>query len=260
MKTHLSINTQQQSEITRIVVLAAQLMQQHGAESKLIDETSSRLGLALGCESVELAISANAIVLTTLYQGHCVSTTRRILDRGINMQMVCDVQRICIMAEKKILHSQEVKQRLLQLKPLKYNRWLVVFMVGLSCASFAHLFGGDWQVFALTFLASSCAMFIRQELAHRHHSPLVNFACTAFCATLIASIGVHYHWGNDPHISLAACVLLLVPGFPFINAVSDLVKGHINMGVARWVGASLLTFSVAIGIVLAISVSGINSW
>jgi len=255
-----TLDPSQQSEITRIVVFAAQIMQQHGAESKLIDETTGRLGRALGCESVELAISANALVLTTLYNGKCITTTRRVLDRGINMQMVCEVQRICIMAEKQILRWQEVKQRLHQLKPFKYNRWLVILCVGLSCASFSHLLGGDWPVFGVTFTASACAMFIRQEIAHRHHNPLINFAVTAFFATLIASVGVHMQWGDDPSIAMAASVLLLVPGFPFINAVSDLMKGHINMGIARWVAASLLTFSVAVGIVLAISVSGIKAW
>jgi uncharacterized membrane protein YjjP (DUF1212 family) len=39
---------------------------QHGAESALVEELSTRLGLALGMDSVESAISSNAIVLTTI--------------------------------------------------------------------------------------------------------------------------------------------------------------------------------------------------
>ncbi len=56
---------------------------------------------------------------------------------------------------------------------------------------------------------------------------------------------------------MAASVLLLVPGFPLINAVSDMVKGYFNMGLARWGTATLLTISAAIGIILAMSVTGI---
>ena len=96
-------------------------------------------------------------------------------------------------------------------------------MIGLSCGSFSLLFGGDWPVFLITTLASSTGMFVRQEIAHRHFSPLLNFSATAFVATLIASLATTYSWGEQPQLAMAACVLLLVPGFPLINAMLDVV-------------------------------------
>ena len=103
-------------------------------------------------------------------------------------------------------------------------------------------------------------MTIRQELAHRHHNPFVNFAVAAFVATTIASIGVILEFGEKPEIAMAASVLLLVPGFPLINAVSDMLKGHISMGIARWVFASLLTVSVSVGIVASMMLTGVVAW
>lgn len=76
------LSREQQTEITRIIVKVGQLLAQHGAEGRIIEQTTVRLGLALGLESVEMAISASAIVLTSLYQGSCVTTTRRVRDRG----------------------------------------------------------------------------------------------------------------------------------------------------------------------------------
>lgn len=55
------------------------------------------------------------------------------------MQMVTDVQRIVIAVEHHLYDLEIAQRKLDQLKPLKYNRWLVVFMIGLSCASLAHL-------------------------------------------------------------------------------------------------------------------------
>ncbi len=255
-----SITQIQQTEITRIVALAAQLLQQHGAESKLIEQTSTRLGKAMGLDSSEMAISADAIVLTSLYQGRCITTTRRVLDHGINMHMVCEVQRIMLLAEGKMLDLEGIGIRLRNLTPIRYNRWLVALMVALSCASFSRLFGADWNVFAVTFAASFAAMLVRQQLAQMHHNPLINFGITAFVATMLASLGVRFGIGEQPQIAMAASVLLLIPGFPLINAVSDMVKGHINMGISRWFGASLLTLSAAAGIALAMNLSGIRGW
>ncbi|WP_019613280.1 threonine/serine ThrE exporter family protein [Psychromonas ossibalaenae] len=256
----MELSKEQQTELTRIAVKAGQILHQHGAESRLVEQTTQRLGTALGAQSIELSVSSDSIVITSLFNGNCITTTRRCYDRGINMQMVCEVQRLCVMAEKQLMDAGQVKERLQRLKPMKYNRWLVVLMIGFSCASFSHFFGGDLPVYITTFFASAGAMILRQELAHRHHNPFVNFASAAFVATSISSLGVIYDFGEEPQIAMAACVLLLVPGFPLINAVSDMLKGHISTGIARWVFATLLSISVAIGIVASMTLTGVVGW
>lgn len=250
----------QQQEITRLCVHTALLLLQHGAESTLVSQIATRLGKALGVESVEVALTANAVVLTTLHQGHCITTARRNQDRGINMHVVTEVQHIMIAAEHHIYDSSVVRKKLYNIKPLKYNRYYVLLMVGLSCASFAHLAGGDALICFITFLASCGGMLVRQELAGRHYNPMIVFAATAFVATCISGLSLRFGLGNDPQIAIASSVLLLVPGFPFINALSDILKGYTNMGIGRWALATVLTFGACIGIVFALSLLNINQW
>ncbi len=225
-----------------------------------MSQMAQRLGFALGVESVECALTANAVVITTLANNHCITTARKSTDKGINMQMVTDVQRIVISAEHKIYDIQLVRKKLSQPKPLKYNRYFVVLMIGLSCASFAHLSGGNALISLITFLAASVAMFVRQELSKRHYNPVIVFAVTAFVASLIAGISLKYQLGNDPQIALASSVLLLVPGFPLINSLADILKGYVNMGIGRWAIATILTFGACLGIVFALSVLNITTW
>ncbi|GBK96994.1 threonine/serine exporter [Haemophilus influenzae] len=139
-----------QRAVTRVCVQTALLLLQHGAESTVVVQMAQRLGIALGVESVECALTANAVVLTTLSDNHCITTARKNTDKGINMQMVTDVQRIVIAVEHHLYELEIAQRKLDQLKPLKYNRWLVVFMIGLSCAAFAHLSGGDWIICGIT--------------------------------------------------------------------------------------------------------------
>lgn len=249
-----------QREITRLCVQAALLLLQHGAESTVVVQMAQRLGIALGMDSVECALTPNAVILTTLYEGHCITTTRKNVDKGINMQVVTEVQRIVITAEHRIYHLDQVRDKLAQIQPLKYNRYLVIFMIGLSCASFAHLSGGDHIISLITFIASSIAMYVRQSLAQKHYNPLIVFSITAFVASIISGSALKYQLGNDPQIALASSVLLLVPGFPLINALADILKGHVNMGLGRWTIATILTFGACLGIVLALSLLHITSW
>ncbi|EHI9239397.1 threonine/serine exporter family protein [Vibrio vulnificus] len=249
-----------QRAISRLVAQAGQMLLAHGAESTLVGDIMRRIGIASGVSEVEVALSANALVVTTVMDGHCITTTRSCVDRGINMKAVIEIQRICIMMEKGMLDPMMAQRKLNNISPERYNRWLVVFMIGISCASFARLAGGDWAVFAMTFLASACGMIVRQEIGHRHFNPLLNFAATAFVTTLISAQAVILEIGNLPTVVMASSVLMLVPGFPLINSVADMLKGHINMGIARFVMASLLTLATSLGIVAAMSVTGIWGW
>ncbi|ARV26884.1 membrane protein [Vibrio anguillarum] len=232
----------------------------HGAESTLVGDIMRRMGAACGMSEVEVSLSASSLVLTTVYDGHCITTARRCPDRGINMRVVTQVQRICIMMEKGILDYSLAQKKLNQISPERYNRWLVVVMIGLSCAAFARLAGGDWTVFTMTFIASAAGMIVRQEIGHRQFNPLVNFTVTSFVTSIISAQAIIYQLGNKPTIVMASSVLMLVPGFPLINAVADMLKGYINMGIARFVMASLLTLATSLGIVAAMSVTGVWGW
>jgi len=251
---------EKQREISRLVAKSGQMLLQHGAESSLVSDVSRRLGIAVGADDVEISLSASSLVITTMIDEHCMTTARRAPDRGINMRAVTEIQRICIMSEKGLLDCHEAAVKLDAISPERYNRWLVVVMIGLSCASFSRLAGGDWPVFMMTFLASSLGMIVRQEIGHRHFNPLLNFGITAFVTTLISSQAVIYNIGNTPFLAMASSVLMLVPGFPLINAVADMVKGYVNMGIARWTFATLLTLSTSIGIVGAMNLVGVWGW
>lgn len=251
---------ERQTVITRVIARAGQLLQAYNAESRIIEQTTERLGIAFGLDSVEIALTSKAIILTSRCGDNCVTTTRTMKAHGIDMGIVCEVQRICILAEKKIYDLDTVKQRLIDLRIPKYPPLLVAFFVALSCASFSHLFGGDYIIFLCTLVTSFLAMRIRQWLTQLHHNLLTVFFITAFVATFVGSFASGLEWGNDPELVMITSVLQLVPGFPLINAVSDMVKGHVTIGMARWMTATLLTLASTLGIVLAVQLAQAGGW
>lgn len=208
------MQTEQQRAVTRLCIQCGLFLLQHGAESALVDELSSRLGRALGMDSIESSISSNAIVLTTIKDGQCLTSTRKNQDRGINMHVVTEVQHIVILAEHHLLDYKGVEKRFSQIQPLRYPRWLVALMVGLSCACFCKLNKGGWDGAVITFFASTVAMYIRQLLAQRHLHPQINFCLTAFAATTISGLLLQLPtFSNTPTIAMAASVSAAGAGF-----------------------------------------------
>lgn len=254
------ISHEKQLVITRVVARAGQLLQAYNAESSIIQHTTERLGIAFGLDSVEIALTSKAIILTSRFGDNCITTTRAMKAHGIDMGIVCEVQRICINAENKVYDLETVKDRVFNIQVPKYNSYLVAFFVALSCACFSHLFGGDSIVFLATFATSFISMRLRQWLTHLHHNLLTVFFMTAFVATFTGSFATAFDWGNEPEIVMITSVLQLVPGFPLINAVSDMTKGHITIGMSRWMTATLLTLASTLGIVLAVQLGQFGGW
>lgn len=255
-----NVSEDDQREATRLCVVTGLMMMQFGAESALVESTVRRLGLALSMGSVEVALMANAITVTTLCDDQCITTVRRNEDRGINMHVVTEVQRTMLDVEAGKLDAAGARRRLEEIRPLRYPRWVVAVMIGLSCACFARLANADWTGCGVTFVASAVAMAVRQQIAHMHFNPMVNFFAAAFVATSISGLSLIARLGDTPKIAMASCVLLLVPGFPLINSVSDMVKGYINTGISRGMLACMLALASCGGIVLAMTVWRVWAW
>ena len=256
----LALDEPTQREVTRLCARTALLLMQHGAESALVENMVRRLGHALGGCEVEIALMSSAIVITTLSGEHCITTVRRQKDHGINMDLVIELQRLVLDVENGLLDVEAYRQRLETLSPARYPRWAVVLAVGIACAAFARLAHADAVSCLVAFAASAVAMYVRLHLAALHFSPLVTFSTSAFVATSIAAQSLLYGIGAAPKTAMAASVLMLVPGFPLINAVADMFKGHINTGLARWAIASLLTLATCIGVVMAMTLWGLRGW
>lgn len=249
----------QHAGVVDLVLWAGQLMQQHGAESQLVENTVYRLGTGLGCDGLDVVLTPTSILVCSTLGDEALTRARRIREAHVNMTTVSCIVRLCSRVEQGLHAPDEVRSELERIVAIGHNyaRWQIVLTIGISCAAFCKLFGGGWPEVALTFLASGTAMALRQQMALRHVNPYLNAAATAFVATLIASAASVFGWGEKPDTALAASVLLLIPGVAFINSIQDLLKGYTVMGLARWSIGTLITAAIAIGMVLALTLSGV---
>lgn len=246
------------TDIVDLALWAGQLLMQNGAESLRIEETIHRLGTALGCDWMDIFVSSNDIAVTTISGLDFRTKIRRVVGVGVNMTIVAGVSRLSRRVEHGELNRAQVRAELERIAggSHHYPRWLVVPMIGFACAAFSRLFGGDWAVFVVTFVAASLALVVRQELTKRHFNPLLVTVATAFVAGLLASSAL---WvSTTPETALAASALLLVPGVPLITAAEDLITGHLVVGLARGFYGMLVSLAIALGLLLAINLTGVG--
>jgi len=259
----MPITYAQQQLITRLCVRCGLLLMQYGAESAVVVDLSKRLGLALGMDSVECALSFNALTLTTIFNERCITTTRDTINQSINVNLLVQIQQIVNKTEATECSGDLVittSQAFDELDRTVYPSWLVALFVGSSCATFAALHGGSSSIVAVTFIAGMVAMLTRIFLSKHHFNPFITVIITAFIASLIGATTYYFDIGNNADIAVASSVLLLVPSFPLINSLSDILKGYVNIGIGRAVFTYMLSLSACVGIVIALVLLQIRHW
>jgi uncharacterized membrane protein YjjP (DUF1212 family) len=248
------------TDVIRLTLWAGQLLLQYGAESARIEETAHHIGTGLGCNWLDIFVLPEGLLITTISGEEFRTKARRVTRLGVNFAIVDAVNDVSRRVYEGSVDRFELRRELRRISDMSghYNRWFIVAMVGLGCAAFNRLFGGDPTGFAITFVAASSAMFIRQELEKRYLNFVVVTLMSAFVAGVIASMGYTLDLSDNPQLALAASVLLLIPGVPLINAAEDLIQGHIASGIARGVMGGIITLAIAVGLTLAIMVTGIS--
>ncbi len=244
-------------EIVDVCLLLGQLLLQNGANARRVEESVHQMGTALGADWIDIFISANALVITATSGEEFRTKGRRVVRfGGVNLGILVKLSKLTHRVREGVFSLPETRQKLAEINdtPRYYPRGVVVLLVGLACAAFSQLFGGDWATFGVTWLASSTAVFLRQELTQRQFNPFLNVILAAFLAASLSGLGFLWDASTAPTIALAASVLLLVPGVPLINAVNDMFQEYMIVGIARGVTGLLVSLSIATGLSLAISI------
>ncbi len=142
-------------------------------------------------------------------------------------------------------------QEILQEKRLSPN--LVLVLTGLANASFCKLFNGDWISMGIVFVATVSGFYLKNALHGKFQIDLrLATIFSAFVSTVLGCAGYAFQLGGTPDVALATSVLYLVPGIPYINALSDLLNGAFLSCIRHAFNATILTVCLSIGFCLGL--------
>jgi uncharacterized membrane protein YjjP (DUF1212 family) len=180
---------------------------------------------------------------------------------GVHFGKVTEISILTWLMLEENFSLNEAEQRLIEIKNLPHHpSWMVLLGLGAACACLCLLAGGDWRDGAITFLATFCGVFARQEIIKWRYNPMIAFMAASFITTLIAGLDMVHHIGLYPETSLATSVLYLIPGVPLINCTIDLIEGHIPMATARGIYGGFVLLCIAVGMSASILLLGIHNF
>ncbi len=236
-----------------------------GAQTSRVDRNATRIAKAYGF-AVELAMLSRHFMISVVKPAADGIPQERhtavcaIVSGAPNFQRVAALNALSWNIGDENLSLDEARRRfdaILALPAL--NPVLLRFLVACANAAFCRLFDGDAVAMGLVFGATLAGFYLRQKLLHWGMDVKITFFCCAFAASLLASPGLIFGWGATPQTAMAASVLFLIPGIPLINAMMDILDGHVLMAVSRLVQASTLIVCIALGLALTMLLLGVDS-
>ena len=128
------------------------------------------------------------------------------------------------------------------------GKWETLFLTSLANASFCSLFGGDLAAMIIVFLSTVAGFRLKQIMLEDKRDVRLTFLCASFFSASISAGGSIFDIGTTPEIALGTSVLYLIPGVPYINAVSDMLDGHYLCSFSRFADAVVLTACLSAGL------------
>ncbi len=268
----MATNNSKIAQTTAVLLDTAVALCRSCAETRLIIQTTERVGHAFGYRNVEVIVNPELIGVTVHTANESYTLFKKVQHIGINMNSLTSITQLCLQAEHGKLSFKEFAQILKDMTPHHYHPLLMCLIIALATLAFAFLNGGGLPAIlegqgssmcAVAFISGFVTMAVRLLLQKYQLFTIFIFACCGFIGTLTS-----YYLGTQVFnltaenltVTMFVSVLLLVPGFPFVNGVLDIFKGYNVMGCARLLTTLILLFAVSVGIIMAFALCELERW
>jgi len=245
-------------DVAHLTLQVGRLLFENGADTAEVHESVVRFAAAFGYEA-HLMVSYEVLLLTLVAGGQFrTKVGYRVPAMNVNMAAITGVSSLVGEVENGRRGMAEVRAELedVEGRPPVYGRWIVVVALGLTAASLARLFGGDWPTFGIAWLAGSTGMWLRQELGRRGFNLFFIPFAAALVSGVIGGAAVLLGVSGTPALCLVAPGMIIVPGVPLVNGVQDMFKNHMTQGLARLGLGVLITLAIAFGLFVATVLTG----
>jgi uncharacterized membrane protein YjjP (DUF1212 family) len=251
------------SELEHIAMAALEvgrLLIETGARAEIVHEDSSLVAHGLGADHVDVRSGYASLDITVARGASTVTRMTEVGAHGVNYLLGHAIRNFAQQISRGGLTASKGLEELTRLKRDTPHRapWLVAFAVGIACASFGRLLGIDWPAFMPVAVAGAIGQTVRQQMLHRGANVFVLAGAVAFVSSSLGELGAKWAGSTSVSLAMIASVLLLVPGVPALNAQSDIMEGYPTLGTARAVCVIVLLTFIAVGILLARAVLGVQ--
>jgi len=240
------------------------MMLRAGDTAFRVRQAMDLLATRLGVERLALHITLGGMTATAWQQGRATTLATEIAPPGIDAARIHALETLA-RDDRGALTAQKLADDLDRIEaegPL-HSIATVAAAIGLASAAFSYLNGGDLLGTGAAMVAGAVGQASRALLFRRR---LNQYAVSAFAALLasglyclIVFVIAGRGFSSALAVGFISSALFLVPGFPLVAALLDLVQHQITAGMARLFYALMILLAAAFGLSVVADVANLPS-
>jgi uncharacterized membrane protein YjjP (DUF1212 family) len=218
------------------------------------------LARKIGLEAIAVSLSLDSVTIRARRYGVWVMAMREIGPPGINAWRIGELEQLARTAKPDLApHDIAASVAEIESTPPRHSATSIAAAIGLASAGFAFLNGAGPVEMISAGIGGAIGQRFRAWLAHRG---LNHFAVAAMAAVtasgvyvLAAALATYIGLGVIRHpAGFIASVLFLVPGFPLIAALLDLLQYQTVAAISRLAYGVMIFLAVAFGLSIVIAI------
>lgn len=249
---------------SRVVLRLGQMLLAAGAGSYRVKASMRTCAEAVGIEKHHAQVTFTEVVATAYANGtfRTELAEQRLL--GVNADRIDRITNYLATIEGTQVLVEDVDKALDEIERVKpLYGWLANALAsGLACAAFAFLNAGGWVECSVVAIAAFIGQFLRRQMLKRHMN---HFGVWMVCGGVAAGAYIlcvylaQKYMGIEPthQAGFISALLFLVPGFPLVTGIIDLVRHDFAGGIQRIVYVAMLVVSAGVAVW---SISKVFNW
>lgn len=223
-----------------VVLRLGRLMLAAGCGSYRVKSSMAKAASAVGLDRHEATVTMTEIV-TSSYVGERFRTEATEVRRvGVNVARLEALRRIVhdLRAHETVEHLNDTLDQVEKMHAL-YGVLANAAASGVACAGFCFLNKGGWVECLAVLVAAFLGQLIRRQMLERHFQHFYTWIVCGVVASTVYMGGVSLLQvvglasGNHQGGVISA-ILFLIPGFPLVTAMLDLVRQDFSSALSRF--------------------------
>ena len=248
---------------THVVLRLGQYMLASGASAFRVQDGMERLARAVGIERLHVQMTYTTITATAWANGTFRTEVVEQRNLGVNADRIdrfnAYVQSLpaSLLVEDAVKDIEEIHRR-----PALYSIPVSSVASGLACAGFAFLNKGGLVECLAVLVAALVGQAVRRLLLKRHVNHFMTWMVCGFAASglymaIVGSLQSTEVIDATHQAGMVSAVLFLVPGFPLVTSILDLIRQDFIAGISRGTYVVMLLIATAASVW---AVSSIFDW
>ena len=230
------------------------MMLSAGASSFRVKDAMAKLATAVGIEEHHAQVTYTEITTTAYANGTFRTELAEQRVMGVNADRIDRINTfIANLPVRLLVEEADAALDAIEHEGPLYTGLVPAVIAGIACAAFCFLNKGGVIECAAVLFAAFFGQWLRKSLMKRHVNHFgVWFLCGALASgTYIAIIAALSHAGvvdSTHEAGVVSAILFLVPGFPMVTSLLDLIRQDFSAGISRGVYVTMLLMSSAISV------------